>query len=116
MLCHNDLLPANLIDEDDRLWLVDWEYAGMGHPLFDLASVSANAGFTEDEDVDLLAAYRGAVEPRDLEELRVFKAASALREALWAIIQTVSSELDFDYHAYAERNFEVYARARKAVG
>ena len=31
-LCHNDLLPANLIWSDGRLWLIDWEYAGMGHP------------------------------------------------------------------------------------
>jgi thiamine kinase-like enzyme len=116
VLCHNDLLPANIIAGDDRLWLVDWEYAGMGHYLFDLASVSVNAGFTEDEDACLLSSYWGAVAARDLEELRVFKAASALREALWAIIQAVSSELDFDYHAYAERNFEAYTRGRKAVG
>ena len=64
MLCHNDLLPANLIAGEDRLWLIDWEYAGMGHPLFDLASLSANAGFTAGEDAGLLAAYRGEVDPR----------------------------------------------------
>jgi thiamine kinase-like enzyme len=116
VLCHNDLLPTNLIAGDDRLWLVDWEYAGMGHPLFDLASASANAGFTEEGDAFLLRAYRGEVRPREFEELRVFKAASALREALWALIQTVTSELAFDYHAYADRNFEAYFQARKAVG
>src|SRR5581483_3768020 len=38
VLCHNDLLSANLIDDGRRLWLVDWEYAGIGHPLFDLAN------------------------------------------------------------------------------
>ncbi len=46
-LCHNDLLPANLIDDGARLWLVDWEYAGAGHPLFDLANASANVGLAE---------------------------------------------------------------------
>ena len=50
VLCHNDLLPANMIMSAGRLWLVDWEYAGMGHPLFDLASVSANAGLSDDEE------------------------------------------------------------------
>lgn len=37
-LCHNDLHHLNLVDEGDRLWLVDWEYGGAGDPVFDLAS------------------------------------------------------------------------------
>jgi thiamine kinase-like enzyme len=114
-LCHNDLLPANLLEVDGRLWLVDWEYAGMGHPLFDLAGVSVSAGLDRDDDARLLEAYRGEVLPRELDEMHVFKAASALREALWALIQTVASELDFDYHAYAERNLDAYSRAREGI-
>ncbi len=116
VLCHNDMLPANLLDDGDRLWLVDWEYAGMGHPLFDLASVSANAGFGEDEDFALLAAYRGEALECDLGVLWIFRAASALREGLWALIQSVCSEIDFDYHGYARDSLEAYARAREALG
>ena len=44
-LCHNDMLPANVLDDGQRMWIVDWEYAGMGHPLFDLAGFSANCDF-----------------------------------------------------------------------
>ena len=36
--CHNDLLAANFIQDGDRLWIVDWEYAGMGDPFFDLGN------------------------------------------------------------------------------
>ena len=36
-LCHNDLLAANLIDTGQQLVPIDWEYAGAGDPLFDLA-------------------------------------------------------------------------------
>ena len=43
---HNDLLPANIIDDGDRLWLVDWEYAGFNSPLFDLGGLASNAGMT----------------------------------------------------------------------
>ena len=46
---HNDLLPANLIDDGNRLWLVDWEYAGFNSPLFDLGGLASNAGMTADE-------------------------------------------------------------------
>jgi thiamine kinase-like enzyme len=113
VLCHNDLLPANMITSAGRLWLVDWEYAGMGHPLFDLASVSANAGLSDDEEAFLLESYRGEIDPRELDLIRVIKAASLLREALWAVIQTAISELDFDYLGYAARHFEAYREARK---
>src|SRR5690348_17204915 len=34
--CHNDLLNANFIDDGERIRIVDWEYAGMGDPFFDL--------------------------------------------------------------------------------
>ena len=30
--CHNDLLAANFPEGDGRLWIIDWEYAGMGTP------------------------------------------------------------------------------------
>jgi len=112
VLCHNDLLAANLIDDDQRLWLIDWEYGGVGHPLFDLASVCANAGLDAGQERRLLAAYRGRVDALELAELRILRAASSLREALWSIIQTVASDISFDYHAYAEANLQTYRESR----
>jgi thiamine kinase-like enzyme len=117
VLCHNDLLPANILDDGGRVWLVDWEYAGVGHPLFDLAGVSANCGFSRAEDAALLAAYRGTpgADPRDLRALRILKAMSLLREALWSTIQTVAPEIAFDYAGYAADNFRAYREARLRV-
>jgi thiamine kinase-like enzyme len=115
VLCHNDLLASNVIADDARVWLVDWEYAGMGHPLFDLAGVSANCAFPEALEVTLLAHYRGSVDVRDLRELRVLKSVSLLREALWAVIQTVASDVDFDYVKYADDNFRAYREARSRL-
>ena len=40
--CHNDLLNANFIDDGSRIRIVDWEYAGMGDPFFDLGNFSIN--------------------------------------------------------------------------
>jgi thiamine kinase-like enzyme len=112
VLCHNDLLAANLIDDGTRLSLVDWEYAGMGNPLFDLANASANAALSEEQETALLAAYAGNVDARSLAELRIFRAISALREALWSTIQTVASDIEFDYLAYAADNLRAYRAAR----
>ena len=111
-LCHNDLLPANLIDDGQKLWLVDWEYAGIGHPLFDLAGIAGNCALDAEQEQQLLASYRGKFDPVDAQELRILKTASLLREALWAVLQTVSSEIEFDYVAYARDNFAAYQQAR----
>ena len=86
-----------------------------GPPLFDLASVSANAGLTEDEEPACSRPIAARSSREKLEELRVFKAASVLREALWALIQTVASELDFDYHAYADAGFTLLTRTPPAA-
>jgi thiamine kinase-like enzyme len=115
VLCHNDLLPANLIDDGRRLWLVDWEYAGSGHPFFDLANASANASLSDEQDRSLLEAYRGHADDRDLFELRLFKALSPLRESLWSTIQTVASDIEFDYHRYARDNLRAYREARSRL-
>ena len=58
MLGHNDLLNANFLF-DDRLRIVDWEYAGMSDPFFDLANVSVNNGFSVDAEIALLRHYVG---------------------------------------------------------
>lgn len=115
VLCHNDLLAGNIIDAGDRVWLVDWEYAGIGHPLFDLAGVCANNAFSESEELALLEAYRGSVDERDLLDLRILKTMSSLREALWALIQSVASDIDFDYVRYADDNFAAYREARSQL-
>ena len=59
--CHNDLLAGNLLREltADRIMIVDWEYAGMGHPCFDLGNLSVNNDFDEDAEERLLQAYHG---------------------------------------------------------
>lgn len=117
VLCHNDMLAANVLDDGRRVRLVDWEYAGVGHPLFDLANAAANARFPESLEVELLAAYRGTrrVDPRDLSELRILKTVSLLREGLWSVIQTVASDVAFDYVGYADENLRAYRAARAGL-
>jgi thiamine kinase-like enzyme len=58
-LCHNDLHHLNILDDGERLWLVDWEYGGCGDPLFDLASFLCQHESTHEERQVLLGAYAG---------------------------------------------------------
>ena len=40
--CHNDLLAGNFLRGTEQVWVVDWEYAGMGDRYFDLANFAIN--------------------------------------------------------------------------
>ncbi len=103
--CHNDLLNANFLD-DGEVRIVDWEYAGMGDRFFDLANFSVNHEFGVDEDRALLAAYLGEVTDGALTDLRRMKFMSDFREAMWGVLQSGISELDFDFKAYAAKHFD----------
>jgi thiamine kinase-like enzyme len=115
VLCHNDMLPANLIDDGRRLWLLDWEYSGAGHPLFDLAHTSTAAGLSLEQQRVLLEAYPGCLPTAALAELQIFRVVALLRESLWSTIQTVASDIEFDYQGYARVHLEAYRAARAAL-
>jgi thiamine kinase-like enzyme len=100
--CHNDLLAANFIGDGSQLWIVDWEYAGMGDPYFDLANFAVNNGLDELGERRLLVAY-GADDPDGLVLMRFM---SDFREAMWGVVQQAISELDVDFVAYATEHFE----------
>jgi thiamine kinase-like enzyme len=105
--CHNDLLAANFIRGAEQLWIVDWEYAGMGDRYFDLANFAVNNELGEGGELDLLEVY--FAEPpsaRRVSTLRLMKFMSDFREAMWGVVQTALSELDFDFEAYAAKHFE----------
>ena len=104
--CHNDLLNANFIDDGARIRIVDWEYAGMGDPSFDLANFSVNHGLTPDDDVALLVAYAGSASPARLGRLTAMRIVSDFREAMWGVLQQGISTLDFDFAGYAGEHFD----------
>ena len=104
--CHNDLLNANFIDDGDRIRIIDWEYAGMGDPFFDLGNFSINHELTPDEDAILLRAYDGTIRPDRLARLTLMRVVSDFREAMWGVLQQGVSTLDVDFVAYARRSFD----------
>jgi thiamine kinase-like enzyme len=101
---HHDLLPGNLMDDGQRLWLIDWEYGGFGTAMFDLANLSSNGAFDVAEDDALLDAYfTGKADEALRRSFAAMKAASALREALWAMVSDIHLQTPgVDYKAHAQ--------------
>ena len=111
--CHNDLLPGNLLATPGGVLLVDWEYAGMGHRLFDLANLAVNNAFDDAAEVRLLEAYddERPARPARCAALKLMKIVSDAREAAWGVVQGLISELEFDFAGYADQHFERLDRA-----
>ena len=107
--CHNDYLNGNFIF-DGEVRIVDWEYAGMGDPFFDLANLSVNHGFDAAADEAILGDYFGRCTEQLSATLSLMKLVSEMREAMWGVVQLAVSTLDFDYAAYCrERSDHFFA-------
>lgn len=95
-LVHADLIPENFIRDGDRLWLIDWEYAGNGVPATDLAMVISNFGLANGAADAFLTAY-GPVDRNVVDSLRV---AVVVREALWCLVQAEIGGMTGDLPQY----------------
>jgi thiamine kinase-like enzyme len=105
--CHNDLLAANFLRGEDGIRIVDWEYAGMGDRYFDLGNLAVNNELDRDQEAELLAAYFGEPPgPARLGALRLMRFVSDFREAMWGVLQSALSDIDFDFPGYAAEHFE----------
>jgi thiamine kinase-like enzyme len=102
--CHNDLLNANFLS-NGALTVLDWEYAGMGDPFFDLANFSDHHELTDEQDHWILKCYFDQVMPSHWARLKIMKIMSDLRETAWGLVQIGISKLDFDFRGYANKFF-----------
>ncbi len=111
---HNDLLPANFIDDGERIWLIDWDYAGFNSPLFDLGGLASNNELSEKQELWLLENYFD--KPANdllLCQYNAMKCASLLRETMWSMVSEIHSDIAFDYAAYTRDNLASFDRAYK---
>lgn len=109
---HNDLLCGNFINDGERLWLIDWDYAGFNSPLFDLGGLASNNNFSAEQELDLLKSYFGSSpNKRVMRKYSAMKCASLLRETMWSMVSEVHSSVDFDYQSYSKDNLELFNQA-----
>jgi thiamine kinase-like enzyme len=107
--CNNDLLAANFIDDDDRIWLIDYEYSGNNDPCFELGNVAGECGLDDDALAALVTAYYGRLRPNRIARAKLYGLVARYGWTLWGAIQHASSELDFDFWSWAMERFEAAA-------
>lgn len=110
--CHNDLWGPNLIDDGQRVIIVDWEYAGMGDLYFDLANFAIYHCPSDAADTALLQAYFGEARSGPLARLKLLRAVAELREAMWYVVALRIAPHQPGFTAHAEEHFD---RCRAAL-
>lgn len=110
--CHNDPLCENwVVSDSDRLYLIDWEYAGMNDAMWDVADVSIEAGYGHAEDEQMLTAYLGhAPESADWKHLLASKLYVDYLWTLWA-----KTRVPFDGQSMEDWAAERYARLKNNI-
>jgi thiamine kinase-like enzyme len=104
--CHCDPLCENFLDDGARMWIVDWEYAGMNDPMWDLGDLSVEGGFSDAQDAELLLAYFGGpASAFDHGRMVIYKAMCDVLWTLWGLIQLANGNPAEDFRAYADGRF-----------
>ena len=100
--CHCDYQPTNLVIAGSKLYILDWEYAGMNDPIYDIACYG-NAGF--DKALALLPVYLGHEPTRDeLRRLYFHRAFQCIQWYNVAIFKDrigLSKDLNMDFNQVA---------------
>lgn len=93
-LCHNDVHHLNIVEGPgaDALRLIDWEYAGVGEPMFDLASACVYHRHDRACRQRLLAAYlEGGVEPAAWHRLELACWLFEYVRELWTAVRELAA-------------------------
>ena len=109
--CHNDPLCENWVEGDGRMYLIDWEYAGMNDGMWDVADVSIEAGFDAAHDHMLLHAYLGK-QPTVL-DMKHFLASKIYVDYLWTL--WAKARVPYDGQPMEDWAVERYARLKDNI-
>lgn len=114
VLCHNDLVAANImaLDHNNSIRFIDFEFAGLNDPYFDLASFIYAQEYmvplSDDLEIYILKSYFGKVDGHIKRRLSGMQVLLLVFYSLWGFVLhgcekqgLVESPSDFDYLEYA---------------
>lgn len=106
--CHNDTVPENFVKDNERLYLIDWEYSGMNDPMWDLAAHFLECEFSENEEELFLNLYfEGNVEKKYRKKILIYKIC---QDFLWSIWTNIKEAKGDDFGTYGQ---DRYNRAKQ---
>ena len=89
VLCHGDSYSPNfLLNEQDEMSLIDWEYSGMGDPAGDIGTFICCSNYTLEQAERVLEIYsQGALDMKTKRHYLASVAVTSYHWFLWALFQ-----------------------------
>ncbi|GLS34960.1 choline/ethanolamine kinase [Mesorhizobium tianshanense] len=119
---HNDPVPENFINTVDRMYLLDWEFAGNNDPMWDLGDLSVEGYFDERQDRAMLTAYNGGeFSERLYSRMILQKAMVFLLWTLWGALQVANknplkpSDIHYPFDDFWEYTIDRFTRCREIM-
>lgn len=112
-LCHNDLKEGNFLFANNKIYLIDFEYAGLNDYYFDIASFIAENNLDYQETITFLKAYF-TDEKCNFEKLSTFLQFCDLLWFSWASLLYEKSGKE-KYKIIADEKYKTLEKPRKIV-
>lgn len=104
--CNNDLLAGNFIEDGDRMWLIDYEYAGNNDPCFELGNIWSECGLSLEQLAELVTEYYGRELRHKIARAHLQGIVAKYGWTLWGCIQYGSSAIEYDFWDWAMERYE----------
>jgi len=104
--CHNDLVPENILNKNNQLFIIDFDYSGNNDPCFELGNLSVEMDYNNDQIDKLIKFYFGEIKENIVSRVNLQGVLSDIGWTLWSYVQLKESSIDFDYKGYAQKRFE----------
>lgn len=107
---HNDLVSENFVkDTEGRIYLIDWEYSGKNDDMWDLAALSLENEFSED-DIELMFRLYFNGKEADENSRRRLLIHMICQDTLWAVWTLIKEAEGDDFGTYG---IDRYNRAKE---
>jgi len=104
--CHNDLLAENIINKDNQILIVDFDYSGNNDACFELGNLSVEMEYDDEQINKLVEFYYGEINENIISRINLQGIVSDIGWSLWSYVQAKNSNLNFDYSSHAMDRLE----------
>lgn len=97
---HGDLVAENVLFDNGKIYIIDWEYSGLNDPIWDIASLFLENNFTKDDETNFLISYK--IDDLDNKKIEIYKNIQDILWTVWTLVK-LNDDNKVEYLDYARK-------------